>query len=92
MPIKKSELYSSIWRSCDELRGGMDASQYKDYLLVLLFVKYVSQRSRFAANPSSRYMSGRKWGHWSESGRCIAGTGSSCGRSLRPCSRSGRRS
>jgi type I restriction enzyme M protein len=41
MPIKKSELYSSIWRSCDELRGGMDASQYKDYVLVLLFVKYV---------------------------------------------------
>jgi len=42
MPLKKSELYSSLWRSCDELRGGMDASQYKDYVLVLLFVKYVS--------------------------------------------------
>ena len=42
MPIKKSELYSSLWKSCDELRGGMDASQYKDYVLVLLFVKYVS--------------------------------------------------
>jgi type I restriction-modification system DNA methylase subunit len=41
MPIKKSELYSSLWKSCDELRGGMDASQYKDYVLVLLFVKYV---------------------------------------------------
>jgi type I restriction enzyme M protein len=44
MPIKKSELYSSIWQSCDELRGGMDASQYKDYILVLLFVKYVSDK------------------------------------------------
>ena len=44
MPLKKSELYSSIWKSCDELRGGMDASQYKDYVLVLLFVKYVSDR------------------------------------------------
>ena len=44
MAIKKSELYSSLWRSCDELRGGMDASQYKDYVLVLLFVKYVSDR------------------------------------------------
>src|SRR6266436_6487311 len=42
MAIKKSELYGSIWKSCDELRGGMDASQYKDYVLVLLFVKYVS--------------------------------------------------
>jgi hypothetical protein len=42
--IKKSELYSSLWASCDELRGSMDASQYKDYVLVLLFVKYVSDR------------------------------------------------
>lgn len=44
MAIKKSELYSSLWASCDELRGGMDASQYKDYVLVLLFVKYVSDK------------------------------------------------
>jgi len=42
--IRKSELYSSIWQSCDELRGGMDASQYKDYVLVLLFIKYISDR------------------------------------------------
>ena len=38
MAIKKSELYSSLWSSCDELRGGMNASQYKDYVLVLLFI------------------------------------------------------
>ncbi|MFZ4555540.1 MAG: N-6 DNA methylase [Pseudanabaena sp.] len=44
MAIKKSELYSSLWQGCDELRGGMDASQYKDYVLVLLFVKYVSDK------------------------------------------------
>jgi len=44
MAIKKSELYSSLWQSCDELRGGMDASQYKDYVLMLLFVKYVSDK------------------------------------------------
>jgi type I restriction enzyme M protein len=44
MALKKSELYSSLWASCDELRGGMDASQYKDYVLVLLFVKYISDR------------------------------------------------
>ena len=43
-PIKKSDLYSSLWASCDELRGGMDASQYKDYVLVLLFIKYVSDK------------------------------------------------
>lgn len=44
MAIKKSELYSSLWASCDELRGGMDASQYKDYVLVMLFVKYISDK------------------------------------------------
>ena len=51
MAIKKSELYSSIWASCDELRGGMDASQYKDYVLVLLFVKYVSDKYAGQRNP-----------------------------------------
>ena len=44
MAIKKSQLYSSIWQACDELRGGMDASLYKDYVLVLLFVRYVSDK------------------------------------------------
>jgi len=44
MAIKKSELYSSLWASCDELRGGMDASQYKDYVLVMLFLKYISDK------------------------------------------------
>lgn len=44
MPVKKSDLYSSIWKSCDELRGGMDASQYKDYILTLLFIKYISDK------------------------------------------------
>jgi len=44
MPIKKSDLYSSIWASCDELRGGMDASQYKDYVLFMLFIKYITDK------------------------------------------------
>lgn len=44
MAIKKNELYSSLWESCDKLRGGMDASQYKDYILTLLFVKYVTDK------------------------------------------------
>src|SRR5687767_8137174 len=46
MAIKKSELYSSLWASADALRGGMDASQYKDYVLTLLFVKYVSDKAK----------------------------------------------
>ncbi|MED4954503.1 type I restriction-modification system subunit M [Paenibacillus macerans] len=49
MAVKKSELYSSLWASCDKLRGGMDASQYKDYILTLLFVKYVSDRFKGVA-------------------------------------------
>src|SRR5467141_3155561 len=49
MALKKSELYSSLWQSCDELRGGMDASQYKDYVLVFLFIKYVSDK--YAGQP-----------------------------------------
>src|SRR6266513_3899943 len=49
MALKKSQLYSSLWSSCDELRGGMDASQYKDYVLVLLFIKYVSDK--YASQP-----------------------------------------
>ena len=44
MALKKSQLYSSLWQSCDELRGGMDASQYKDYVLTLLFMKYVTDK------------------------------------------------
>ena len=50
MAIRKSQLYSALWKSCDELRGGMDASQYKDYVLTLLFVKYVSDR--YAGRPN----------------------------------------
>lgn len=51
MAVKKTELYSSLWSSCDELRGGMDASQYKDYVLTLLFMKYVSDK--YAGDPNA---------------------------------------
>ena len=49
MAIKKSEIYRSLWASCDALRGGMDASQYKDYVLSLLFIKYISDK--YAGEP-----------------------------------------
>ena len=45
MAVKKSELYSSLWASCDALRGGMDASQYKDHIL---------EQVRLAVNLHSR--------------------------------------
>lgn len=44
MAIKKSQIYSSLLESTNILRGGMDASQYKNYVLVLLFVKYISDK------------------------------------------------
>lgn len=44
MALKKTEIYSTLWASCNELRGGMDASQYKDYVLTMLFMKYVSDK------------------------------------------------
>lgn len=46
MAIKKSQLYSTLWESCNALRGSMDASQYKDYVLIILFVKYLSDKAR----------------------------------------------
>jgi type I restriction enzyme M protein len=50
MALRKSDLYRSLWQSCDELRGGMDATQYKDYILTLLFVKYVTDKARSDPN------------------------------------------
>ena len=46
MALKKSELYSSIWKSCDELRGGMDASQYKDYVLIFGHADFMAWSAR----------------------------------------------
>lgn len=45
MAIKKSQLYSALWESCNALRGSMDASQYKDYVLIILFIKYLSDKA-----------------------------------------------
>lgn len=45
MAIKKSQLYSALWESCNALRGSMDASQYKDYVLIVLFIKYLSDKA-----------------------------------------------
>ena len=53
MALRKSQLYSSLWQSCDQLRGGMDASQYKDYVLTLLFMKYVSDRYAGSDDPDA---------------------------------------
>src|SRR5260370_1238310 len=63
MPLKKSQLYSSLWKSCDELRGGMDASQYKDYVLVLWLIKYFSEK---AASERGYLLDVRKGGSYAD--------------------------
>ena len=50
MALKKSDLYASLWASCDELRGGMDASQYKDYVLFMLFITWLITNMFSGAN------------------------------------------
>jgi len=62
MAIKKSEIYSDLWKSCDELRGGMDASQYKDYILSILFIKYISDK--YAGKKDSQITSSKKQVWW----------------------------
>ena len=50
MAIKKTQLYSILWESCNILRGSMDASQYKNYVLTMLFLKYISDKVKSDPN------------------------------------------
>jgi len=70
--LKKSDLYSSLWKSCDELRGGMDASQYKDYVLVLLFIKYVTSAAASGAQPEHVVVAKFGDGPFKDSGASVA--------------------
>ena len=40
--IDQGEINAILWRACDTFRGTIDASDYKNYVLVMLFVKYIS--------------------------------------------------
>ena len=40
--IKKQDISRIVWKACDTFRGIIDPSQYKDYILTMLFLKYVS--------------------------------------------------
>ena len=40
----KNEIGQIVWAACDTFRGAVDAGQYKDYILVMLFLKYISDR------------------------------------------------
>ena len=40
--VTQQEINDLLWRACDTFRGALDSSQYKDYILVMLFLRYVS--------------------------------------------------
>ncbi len=89
MAIRKSELYSSLWGSCDELRGGMDASQYKNYVLMLLLIKSISDA--YAGQPIAPLVSPEGWlrrhgGAQRDGGgadsKCLRIPGSGCRRAI----------
>lgn len=61
MAIKKNEIYTSLYASCDKLRGGMDPSQYKNYILTLLFVKYVSDKFKGVKYAEIEIPEGGSW-------------------------------
>ena len=57
--VKQRDVNNAAWKACDTFRGVMDATDYKDYILVMLFVKYISDtwkahleeyRKRFGGN------------------------------------------
>lgn len=46
----RDEIFNVVWKACDTFRGVIDPAQYKDYILTMLFVKYLSdiRKSRLA--------------------------------------------
>ncbi|MFQ5640923.1 MAG: type I restriction-modification system subunit M, partial [bacterium] len=43
MPMTQQDINNIVWKACDTFRGVIDPAQYKDYILTMLFVKYVSE-------------------------------------------------
>lgn len=46
MALRQDDILSAVWRACDTFRGAVDATQYKDYVLTALFLKYISDVRR----------------------------------------------
>jgi type I restriction enzyme M protein len=42
MKISQEDINKEVWKACDTFRGSIDPSVYKDYVLTMLFVKYLS--------------------------------------------------
>ena len=41
-PINQDDINAAVWAACDTFRGTVDSSIYKDYVLTMLFLKYLS--------------------------------------------------
>jgi type I restriction enzyme M protein len=44
--LRQDDILAAVWRACDTFRGAVDATQYKDYILTILFLKYISDVRR----------------------------------------------
>ena len=42
----RKDIEQVLWKACDSFRGKIDSSRYKDYILSMLFVKYLSDVSK----------------------------------------------
>ena len=46
MSLNQATINNKVWKACDTFRGTIDPAQYKDYILTMLFVKYLSDVNR----------------------------------------------
>jgi len=44
--LSRDEINNAVWRACDTFRGTIDPAEYKNYILTMLFLKYLSDRRK----------------------------------------------
>ena len=54
----RKDIEQVLWNACDSFRGKIDSSRYKDYILSMLFVKYLSDVSKESAKGILNSMTG----------------------------------
>ncbi len=64
IPSTMKELKDTLWKAADKLRGSMDASQYKDVILGLVFLKYVSDAFELRRQEIENELIADGWDEW----------------------------